>query len=82
MKAGRAVRVGSLAGVILIAAGCASDPIVGYPDPSARRYGSGYGNIYRQQQDPLRRGAQDANSVESIVSSAARIGRLLSGSYY
>jgi len=75
----------SLIGVLVAVSGCASpEPVVrqgrvyGSDDGYGRQ--SGYG--YQRQADPLRKGATDANSIESIVSSAARIGRLLGGSSY
>lgn len=77
----RAVRVLSLAATLAVLAGCASEPMVAYPTQSGRTYGAYGGSGYRQQ-DPLRKGASDANAVESIVSSAARIGRLLGGSSF
>lgn len=66
-------------GIVLVMCGCASQaPVV----QQGRAYG-GYGSYGNQRQvDPLRKGATDANSVESIVSSAARIGRLLGGGGY
>ena len=75
----RAVQAISLAAALAVLSGCASEPMVGYPSQTGRAYGAYGGGGYRQQ-DPLRKGASDANAVESIVSSAARIGRLLSGS--
>lgn len=75
----RQLRVISLAATLAVLAGCASEPmVVAYPTQSGRAYGGGG---YRQQ-DPLRKGASDANAVESIVSSAARIGRLIGGSSF
>jgi|tagenome__1003787_1003787.scaffolds.fasta_scaffold20852307_3 hypothetical protein len=61
-----------LVGMVLAIGACASQqPIVQQP---ARGYGY-------QQRDPLRQTASDANSVESIVSSVARVGRMLGGGY-
>ena len=61
----------------LLVSGCqSSEPLVRYPQ-SGRSSGSYYG-----RNDPLQETARDANSVESVVSSVSRIGRLLSGSLY
>lgn len=68
-----------LVAVLVAVTGCASQsPPVVYPS----RQGVYGASRYPQQQDPLRKGAQDANSVESIVSSAARIARLFGGRGY
>lgn len=63
------------AGVVL--SGCqSSEPLVRYPQSG--RSSSGYYG----RDDPLQETARGANSVESVVSSVARIGRLISGSVY
>ncbi len=64
----------SLLGMALAVTACAStDPIVVQPS----RNGSGF----NRQSDPLQSTARDANSVESIVSSIARVGRMVAGGY-
>lgn len=64
----------ALLGMSVVVMACTSpDPIVVQPG----RNSSGY---YRQN-DPLQSTARDANSVESIVSSIARVGRMVGGGY-
>lgn len=81
------MRYGSLCvlgGVMLALSGCAADPIIVQPGRSASSvYAGGYGGGgYRQpQSDPLQSAARDTGSVERIVGSIVRIGRLAAGGY-
>lgn len=64
---------------VVVLGGCASEPRIIHSG-SAGRVGpsaSGYG----RSEDGLSRTERDARSVEGIVSSVARIGRVLAGAY-
>ena len=74
----KTIRIAALVGVVLLASGCAGEqPIV---VQHGRGYGGSYGGSYGQP-DTLQQTARGANSVESIVSSIARVGRLVAGGY-
>lgn len=68
-----ATRVALLSMSLIVTACASTDPIIVQP---GRTSSGAYG-----RNDPLQSTARDANSVESIVTSIARIGRLAAGGY-
>ena len=70
----KTIRIAAFAGFVLLASGCAGE------QPIVVQHGRGYGGSYGQP-DTLQQTARGANSVESIVSSIARVGRLVAGGY-